>query len=148
MTIPKVVLTPFTEAPDGALDYATMREAGRLSGWRLEGNRDWPRGRIDQAAAGRGAFDQWYFPIMDTFDAIENEIKRIRGDDDHDTDDQLQELISRGDRMHDFYSKELEAGRIPHLRNHRGGNYQSVLRAWEHLRRNLGPGMPAGLKRG
>ena len=85
MTIPKVVLTPFTEAPDGALDYATMREAGRLSGWRLEGNRDWPRGRIDQAAAGRGAFDQWYFPIMDTFDAIENEIKRIRGDDDRDT---------------------------------------------------------------
>ena len=120
MTIPEVVLTPFTGAPDGALEYATMREAARLSGWRLEGNRDWPRERINQAAAGKGAFDQWYLPIMDAFDAIAEKIQEIGLADDRRTDDQLQELISRGDQMYDFYNKELEAGRIPHLRNHRG----------------------------
>ena len=114
----------------------------------IRGTSDWPQERISQTGSGKGAYDQWYLPIMDAFDAIANEIRRIRSEDDHDTDDQLQELISHGDQMYGFYSKELEAGRIPHLRNHGGGKYQNVLRAWENLRRNVGPGMPAGLVRG
>ena len=134
----KPYLSYFTDSTE-AWDYGVMREAVRIAaiaGRNLSAS-EWPKERINAAAIGRGRFRRWYDPVADKFDALAHEISEKMEKADKGTLRRLRELAECGDEMHDFYSKELQAERIPHLPPHIGDKYPNVLRAWETLRKRM-----------
>ena len=120
---------------ESAIRYGLFREAVRLAALDskpLSYGGDWPKERINLAATGRQAFMSWYNPVADGFDAMAREIDEKMGDPT--ARERVRELAFCGDEMHDFYSGELRAGRVPHLPPHICEKYGNVLKAWEVLR--------------
>ena len=120
---------------EAAIRYGLFREAVRLSALDskpLNYGGDWPKERINLAATGRQSFMSWYNPVADGFDAMAREIDEKMGDPK--ARERVRELAFCGDEMHDFYQKELRAGRVPHLPSHIGEKYVNILAAWERLR--------------
>jgi hypothetical protein len=123
---------------ESAIRYGLFREAVRLSALDskpLNYGGDWPKERINLAATGRQSYMSWYNPVADGFDAMAREIDKTMHDPT--ARERVRELAFCGDEMHDFYSGELRAGRVPYLPPHMGNKYDNCLAAWERLRMRM-----------